>query len=118
ERVRTEPARGWRRTGAIIGVAAAAACVAEPGVLEPAGPAAAATARLSWLLFGVGAVVFVAFAAALLAAILRSRGPADGRPIRVDGAAERRTVRNVVVAGAIAPAAVLLALYVATLLAL
>lgn len=54
-------------------------------VLSPAGPDAAALARLAWVLFGVGAVIFLLVAALAIASLRRRRGRSFSRMLVVGG---------------------------------
>jgi cytochrome c oxidase subunit 2 len=79
-------------------------------VIDPAGPAAALIARLWWVLFAIGTVVVVLVVAALLYGG-RHRRPEDRDPSEER---ERRSVRLVVLAGAIVPAVVLAGVFLYT----
>src|SRR5690606_4598046 len=73
-----------------------------PSALQPAGPAAAGIARLSWLLFGMGALIYLAVVAFLLYALFRSRRqPATSYPHQKD-------TTNLVIIGGVAMPAVTL----------
>ena len=63
-----------------------AGCGDSPSILDPKGPHAEEVADLSWLIFGLGALVFVLVMAVLVAALMRgsraraeSRAPESGR---------------------------------------
>ena len=72
----------------------AAGCGGTQSMLDPAGPQARSIARLTWWLFGIGAVVYVVVVAVLLWAVARR-----GRPPDMGPDVDRRLGR--VVAGAV-----------------
>ena len=80
----------------------AGGCAGQPSVLDPHGPSADRIASLSWFLFGAAALVFVIVVALLCFAIFRRRSPTV-EPLPDD----RRTLRLVILAGAVVPLIVL-----------
>ena len=61
-------------------------CAGLPSPLDPQGPAAARIAGLSWLLFGLGAAIYVAVVGFLLVALIRrQRNPSEDTPDSSDG---------------------------------
>jgi cytochrome c oxidase subunit 2 len=108
-----------RAAGAVavaLGAAlAAAACARDgPSVMEPAGPNAGRINVLWWVMLVAGTVVLVIVLALLAVALRRRPADAPARP-RPEPAAERRLTRMVVIGGAVAPAAILAALFLLTL---
>jgi cytochrome c oxidase subunit II len=99
------------RIGALTAAGAAlTGCQSEHHILAPGSPDAAAIEWLWWVLFWVSVVVFVVVLAGWSYALFRRR-PAHGQP-----EPEGRSLRWVVVAGALVPAVILVGLTVATIL--
>ena len=87
-----------------------AACARSPSVLDPAGPAAARIALLSWIVFVLGGAVYLAVMILLFIALFRQR--------RRDAEAQREASdgRNMVIFGGIVfPAVILVIVYGLTL---
>jgi cytochrome c oxidase subunit 2 len=59
-----------------------AGCAGPASTLDPQGPRAAEDARLWWIMFGLGTLVYVGVLGALFFAILRSRRPEQPEPAR------------------------------------
>jgi cytochrome c oxidase subunit II len=76
-----------------------------PSTLEPAGPAAARIADLSWLLFGMGALIYLGVVAFLLYALFRARRGVIAFPHSKDA------TNIVVLGGVLMPAVVLVAVF-------
>jgi cytochrome c oxidase subunit II len=86
-------------------------CAAAPSVLNPQGPDARQIATLTWVMFAIAVIVFIAVVAYLLAGLMRSRR-ADQEKDALAGGAERSSDHPylilILAAGALAPAVVLL----------
>jgi cytochrome c oxidase subunit II len=80
----------------------------QPSALNPKGPAANQVANLSWLMFGIAAIVLVVVTFLLLIVIFR-RKSADLRP-QITQTGDRRALTLVVIGGAVIPAIVLMIL--------
>lgn len=100
-----------RWAGLVVLAGVLSGCATQPSILDPHSPEADRIARLSWLLFGTAAVVFIFVTALLLIAIARSRQPADGDRLPPDTPeGDRRTLWMIIISGAVIPAVVLLIL--------
>jgi cytochrome c oxidase subunit II len=98
----------------VVRACEAAVVVAESAsLLDPRGPAAARIAGLWWVMLAVAAVVLLVVVGMLLASVLRSRRP-GGDP----SAAVRWGEPFIVVAGVLAPALVLVTMFLASLRAM
>ena len=86
-----------------------AGCHGVLSTLDPATPESSRLAHLTWVLVVVAAIVFVAVTGILFAAIRRHRGEGSG----IDLASV--STRPVLVGGAVVPAAILLATFIAAL---
>ncbi|HSJ43586.1 MAG TPA: cytochrome c oxidase subunit II [Euzebyales bacterium] len=86
----------------------------ETGSFDPQGPAAAAMEGLWWLMFWLGLAVFTVFAALLGIGLFRGRAtdPRDEEP------ASHGFTRGLVVIGVVVPALIILAVFVATIVAM
>ena len=109
QRTMAHPQRTW--TLLLFGVLlAGCARQSTPSTLQPAGPAAADIARLSWLLFGLGTFIYLAVVAFLLYALFRSRGH------QPPGYPHQKDATNIVFLGGVAmPAVTLVAVFGLTL---
>jgi cytochrome c oxidase subunit II len=88
----------------------AAGCGADPHILDPASPDAAAIERLWWLLLSVSVAVFVIVLGLWAYALLRRRPPGG------DPEPEGPSLRWILVGGALIPAVVLIGLTTATIM--
>jgi cytochrome c oxidase subunit 2 len=86
----------------------------DTGSFDPQGPAAAAMEGLWWLMFWLGLAVFAVFAVLLGIAMFRGRA-ADPRE---EGPASHGFTRGLVVLGVVVPALIILAVFVATIVAM
>jgi cytochrome c oxidase subunit 2 len=81
-----------------------------PSALQPAGPAAVEITRLSWLLFGLGTVIYLGVVAFLLYALFRSR---EQRPASYPH--QKDATNIVILGGVVMPAVTLVAVFGLTL---
>ncbi len=87
-----------------------AGCARAPSALAPVSWNASQIARLTWIIFGIAAIVFVVVEGALVFAALRfSRKPTEGPPSQVEGN------RVLEIGWTLAPALVLLAIFAISL---
>ncbi|HEU4629075.1 MAG TPA: cytochrome c oxidase subunit II [Gemmatimonadaceae bacterium] len=115
-----------RRAAAALAIAAGGAlplggCAGPQSAFAPAGPAAAHIATLWWAMLAAATVVCIVVVAATVYALLRRRGaapPDAASPAARDERADERGTRAILLAGAVVPALILTALYVATLVVL
>ena len=111
-----DPARATRRHAllawALWPIAAfATGCRGDQSALDAAGPGASAAANLWWMMFGVSAAIYAVVLAALLVAVLARRAPETPAPQVIGAAADRRATAWVVAAGVIAPAVLVVVLF-------
>lgn len=87
-----------------------AGCARSPSIMNPGGPAAAAIARLGWIVFALGGAVYLAVVVVLLVALFRRRNH-DWQEEREAGEG-----RNIIIFGGIVfPAVILVIVYGLTL---
>lgn len=102
---------GWKRT--ILGLSfftmlLAACSPSTPSMLDSRGPQADKIASLSWLMFGIAALVFIVITIFLLLAVVRSRR--ESLIAEASSDTDRRAITWVLVGGAVIPVVVLFAI--------
>src|SRR5512146_1750994 len=101
----TNPRHGPRAViGAILGVLLGG-CASSPSVFAAHGSDAAQTARLTWLMFGIAAIVLIIITILILLVFLR---PQDSEARTDVYANDRRALNGVLVGGGLVPIAVLM----------